>query len=100
MKTWVAGFVLFGALIAAQSAIAADLSVAPLYKAPAPQPAQPVYNRTGAYVGVNGGGGWGSSWWDSQSTRINLSGGQVGGTAGYNWQFGNTVLGLEGDLDW
>ena len=34
------------------------------------------------------------------STGINLSGGQVGGTAGYNWQFGNTVLGLEGDMDW
>ena len=34
------------------------------------------------------------------STRINLSGGQVGGTAGYNWQFGNAVLGLEGDIDW
>ena len=33
-------------------------------------------------------------------TGINLSGGQVGGTAGYNWQFGNAVLGLEGDIDW
>jgi outer membrane immunogenic protein len=99
-KTWVARFVLFGAVVAAQSAVAADLSVAPLYKAPPPQPAPAVYNWSGFYVGANGGGGWGSSWWDSQSTRINLSGGQVGGTAGYNWQFGNAVLGLEGDLDW
>jgi outer membrane immunogenic protein len=24
----------------------------------------------------------------------------VGGTAGYNWQLGNAVLGLEGDIDW
>jgi outer membrane immunogenic protein len=99
-KTWVAKLVLFGALVAAQSAVAADLSVAPLYKAPPPQLAPPAYNWTGFYVGANGGGGWGGSWWDSQSTSINLSGGQVGGTAGYNWQFGNAVLGVEGDLDW
>ncbi len=31
---------------------------------------------------------------------MNLSGAQVGGTAGYNWQAGNAVFGLEGDLDW
>jgi outer membrane immunogenic protein len=88
-----------GALAAAQSADAADLSVAPLYKAPPPQYA-PVYNWTGFYIGANGGGGWGHSWWQGQQTGVGLSGGQVGGTAGYNWQFGNAVLGLEGDLDW
>jgi outer membrane immunogenic protein len=88
-----------GALLAAQGAQAADLSVAPLYKAPPPQ-ASPVYNWSGFYLGVNGGGGWGRSWWQSQSTAIDLSGAQVGGTAGYNWQFGNVVLGVEGDIDW
>ncbi len=88
------------ALFAApQRAAAADLSVAPLYKAPPPQVAQ-VYNWTGFYLGVNGGGGWGHSWWDANATGINTSGGLAGGTAGYNWQFGNTVLGLEGDIDW
>ena len=59
-----------------------------------------VYNWTGFYVGANGGGGWGHSWWDANAAGIKLSGGQAGGTAGYNWQFGNTVLGIEGDLDW
>ncbi len=31
---------------------------------------------------------------------FNTSGGLVGGTIGYNWQMGNIVFGLEGDLDW
>ena len=98
-KKLVAAFFTVGALVAAQCAAAADLSVAPLYKAPPPQ-VSPAYNWTGFYLGVNGGGGWGRSWWQSQSTAIDLSGAQVGGTAGYNWQFGNAVLGLEGDIDW
>jgi outer membrane immunogenic protein len=46
------------------------------------------------------GGGWGRSWWQSQSASIDLSGAQIGGSAGYNWQFGSAVLGLEGDIDW
>ncbi|HEY4738380.1 MAG TPA: hypothetical protein VIH63_13405, partial [Xanthobacteraceae bacterium] len=50
-----------GALVAAQCAAAADLSVAPLYKAPPPQVSS-VYNWTGFYLGANGGGGWGRSW--------------------------------------
>jgi len=103
MKKVVATFFAVSVLAAAQCAAAADLSVAPLYKAPpqrGPVYAAPVYNWTGFYLGANGGGGWGRSWWQSQSTSIDLSGGQVGGTAGYNWQFGNAVLGLEGDIDW
>jgi outer membrane immunogenic protein len=99
VKKAVATIFVLSTLVAAQGAFAADLSVAPLYKAPPPQVA-PVYNWTGFYIGANGGGGWGRSWWQSQSTTINLSGAQVGGTAGYNLQLGNTVLGLEGDLDW
>lgn len=99
MKRLLTAFFVAGALVAAQGADAADLSVAPLYKAP-PAPVAPVYNWTGFYVGANGGGGWGSSWWQSQTTGIDLSGVQVGGTAGYNVQFGNAVLGVEGDLDW
>ena len=99
MKKLVATFFALSTLVAAPSAIAADLSVAPLYKAPPPQ-VSPIYNWTGFYAGVNGGGGWGRSWWQSQATSIDLSGAQLGGTAGYNWQFGNAVLGVEGDIDW
>jgi outer membrane immunogenic protein len=99
MKKLVAACFALGALVTAQCAAAADLSLAPLYKAPPPQVTQ-VYNWTGFYIGANGGGGWGHSYWDANATGMHLSGGQVGGTAGYNWQFGNAVLGLEGDLDW
>jgi outer membrane immunogenic protein len=56
------------------------------------------YNWTGFYVGINGGGGWGNSDWSGSS--INTSGGLVGGTLGYNWQLGQGVFGLEGDMDW
>jgi outer membrane immunogenic protein len=85
-------------LVGAGSAFAADLSVAPLYKAP-PVVAPTAYNWSGFYVGANGGGGWGTSNWDSTGS-FNLSGGVIGGTAGVNWQLGHAVLGLEGDVDW
>jgi outer membrane immunogenic protein len=99
IKTIAAGCFAVAALALAQSATAADLSVAPLYKAPPPVMA-PAYNWSGFYLGINGGGGWGHSNWDTSSDRIGLSGGLVGGTAGYNWQLGNAVLGIEGDIDW
>jgi outer membrane immunogenic protein len=99
MERFLAGCLAAGALVTAQCAAAADLSLAPLYKAP-PAAAAPAYDWTGFYFGVNGGGGWGHSGWSANATGINLSGGQVGGTAGYNLQLGKTVFGLEGDVDW
>lgn len=67
---------------------------APVYAAP--------YNWTGAYVGINGGGGWGRSNFSSPVSTgdFNTSGGLVGGTLGYNYQAGQAVFGLEGDIDW
>ena len=59
----------------------------------------PAYNWTGFYFGINGGGAFGSSTWDSTGSR-NVSGGLVGGTVGYNYQFGQAVVGVEGDIDW
>jgi outer membrane immunogenic protein len=100
MKRLVAGCFAFGALVTAQCAAAADLSLAPIYKAPPPSEVTQAYNWTGFYLGANGGGGWGHSFWEGNTTGIGLSGAQVGGTAGYNWQFGKAVFGLEGDLDW
>ena len=99
MKRLLAGCFVAGALVSAQCAAAADLSLAPLYKAP-PQELTQAYNWTGFYFGANGGGGWGHSWWSANATGIDLSGGLVGGTAGYNWQAGKVVFGLEGDVDW
>jgi outer membrane immunogenic protein len=83
------------------AANAADLPRRQAMPAKAPAYAVP-YNWTGFYVGINGGGGWGhSSWSNSVGTAdATLSGGLVGGTIGYNWQMGQAVFGLEGDLDW
>jgi len=56
------------------------------------------YNWTGFYLGINGGGAWGTSDWNT--TSVDVSGGLVGGTIGYNWQLGQFVYGLEADFDW
>jgi outer membrane immunogenic protein len=83
------------------SANAADMSrrqampaKAPIYEAP--------YNWTGVYVGINGGGSWGRSTWSNPggSADADLAGAIVGGTLGYNYQMGQAVFGLEGDVDW
>ena len=61
-----------------------------------------MYNWTGAYVGINGGGGWGRSNFSAPATSgdFNTSGGLIGGTIGYNYQVNQAVFGVEGDLDW
>jgi outer membrane immunogenic protein len=60
----------------------------------------PVYNWTGLYAGINGGYGWGSSTWNAFPSSFNTNGGLFGGQLGYNWQSGQFVTGLEGDIDW
>jgi len=58
---------------------------------------------TGSYVGVAGGGTWGSAVVRNgptgidQTPRFDLSGGIIGVTTGLNIQNGNLVLGYEGD---
>jgi outer membrane immunogenic protein len=86
------------AVAMAAPARSADLSVAPLYNKAPPHVA--LYNNwSGGYVGINGGGAWGSSSWTTTG-NFKTRGGEVGGTIGYNWQVGPAVLGLEGDGDW
>jgi len=96
-----AGVGALGAMTMIAAANAADLehrhampTKAPIYEAP--------YNWTGFYVGINGGAGWGRSTWDTPagSSGLDTSGGLVGGTIGYNYQVGQAVFGLEGDIDW
>src|SRR5712691_10712390 len=54
----------------------------------------PVYNWTGAYFGINAGGGW-----LKDSDDSNHNGFLIGGTLGYNFQAaGPWVWGIEGDL--
>ncbi len=86
-----------GVLALAGAAKAADLPPRyPVTRAPIYAPA---YNWTGFYLGFNGGGAWGTSAWDSTGD-FDVSGGVLGVTAGYNWQVGTWVFGVEGDVDW
>ena len=79
--------------------VAADLNIAPIYNAP---PA--VATWAGSYVGIAGGGAWGSAVLRDNATgveqtpRTNLSGGIIGMTSGLNIQNGNWLLGFEGDI--
>jgi outer membrane immunogenic protein len=80
------------------SASAADL---PVRRDPAPA----VYSWNGLYWGVNVGYGWGSSDYDAVLTGIGPASrsekmdGVIGGVqSGYNYQFGNWVLGFETDF--
>ena len=85
------------------SASAADL---PRTYAAAPAIREPIYSWVGAYVGIEGGGSWGRSKHVDRLTglddtpRFDVNGGLLGGTAGYNWQVTNWVLGVEADVSW
>jgi outer membrane immunogenic protein len=88
--------------------MAADLPAAPA-PAPAPVYSRPApmsgYNWSGLYLGINGGGAWGTSSFDFPGTAtttgsFKTSGGLVGGTLGASWQMSFIVFGFEGDGDW
>jgi outer membrane immunogenic protein len=95
---------LIGALALATSvpALAADLPMpAP---APAPYvPPAPILTWTGFYIGLNAGGGFGSSTWATpvgSVARYQVDGLLAGGQIGGNYQIGEFVLGAEADIDW
>jgi outer membrane immunogenic protein len=85
-------------------AMAADMTPAPAYKAPAVM--APIFSWTGFYLGGNIGGAWGhgnisdslfgSSFNNGSNNGVFIAGGQLGG----NYQFGSFVVGVEGDFDW
>ncbi len=87
-------------LLAPTAALAADL---PVKAAPVPAP---IYDWTGFYIGVAGGGSLGTSdhidvaTGRSDASGYNLKGGLGGGTLGYNWQMSRFVVGFEGDVSW
>lgn len=101
-RMFLAGVSALAVLSVAGAANAADLARRQMaVKAPVYAPA--VYNWTGFYVGINGGGAWGRSNWSNplaSTGDFNVSGALLGGTAGYNWQAGPMVYGVEGDIDW
>ena len=81
-------------LLLAGPALAADLAV----KAPTAAPLFPVPSWAGFYLGIHGGYGWGHDSVDVDLlSNPSPKGGVFGGQAGYNWQFGTFVAGLEVD---
>jgi outer membrane immunogenic protein len=98
------------------SAMAADLPARMPVKAPVA--VAEVYNWNGFYIGGNGGYSWGRSRTDANffnsatgaaiappvgsvtAGDFNLRGGVAGGQAGWNWQTGSFLFGLETDFQW
>jgi outer membrane immunogenic protein len=96
------------ALGMAAPASAADLAARPYVKAP-PAPIAAVYDWTGFYIGINGGGGSARKCWDfvtpGTGTLVNdgchdATGGTVGGQIGYRWQAASWVFGVEAQGNW
>ena len=97
-----AGTSALAVLSMAFAAHAADLPRRQSMPTKAPAYVAPAHQWTGFYAGINGGYGWGRSEWSNAfgTAGLNADGGLVGGTVGYNWQMGQAVFGLEGDIDW
>ncbi len=112
MKKFLLGTVGLMALSLSVPANAADLAARPYTKAPPPVVA-PIFDWSGFYVGINGGGGSAHKCWD----LVNLAGfgpvvpnlpegchdatgGTIGGQIGYRWQMTNWVFGVEAQGNW
>jgi outer membrane immunogenic protein len=111
MKKLLLGAIGLVALGMAEPASAADLAARPYMKAPVPMMAA-MYDWSGFYLGLNGGGGWSHKCWTNTNT-LNVptipsvsegchdaTGGMVGGQLGYRWQSAAWVFGIEGQGDW
>jgi len=96
-----------GYLLATAGSVAAAANAGSAHAAPPapPVPAPPAASWAGWYVGLNAGVNWqlatnanilGKSNGTADTTATGFIG---GGQIGYNWQDGNFVFGLEGDID-
>jgi outer membrane immunogenic protein len=108
MRKLTYGSITLAALIAGP-ALAADLPVhAPIYRGPPPVVA---YSWSGFYMGINGGAVWGHKCWTFLGSVAggpipavsegchSPTGGIFGGQAGFNWQVGALVFGVEAQGD-
>src|SRR5215213_9267964 len=110
MKKIFLGAAALVALGMAAPASAADLAARPYTKAPPPMIAA-IYDWSGFYIGINGGGGWSHKCWDLIDAGFgpitpvregchDATGGTVGGQIGYRWQASSWVFGLEAQGNW
>lgn len=81
-------------------AMAADLPATTPAVAPSPVYTPAPFSWTGFYAGVNAGYSWGRFGRGTSALIGKANGGTFGGTLGYNFQSGNFVGGVEGDLNW
>src|SRR5882724_323016 len=90
------------AISAAAPASAADLAARPYTKAPPMMAA--IYDWSGFYIGINGGGATSRNSWDlvggGAEVHHDSTGGTVGGQIGYRWQTGPVVFGVEAQGNW
>src|SRR5437660_12219140 len=104
MKKILLGAIGLAAVGMSAPASAADLAARLYTKAPPPMVAA-VYDWTGFYLGLNGGGGWAHKCWDINNAGLgpiapfregchDATGGMVGGQLGYRWQAASWVFGL------
>ena len=99
-----ASLLLGAGLLLALSGI--DAARASSNSAPPPPPPPAAYDWTGPYIGINAGGGFGDGTINDKDCHFcaddsfHKAFGEAGGQAGYNWQFGSALLGVEGDMNW
>ena len=111
MKKILLGTVALIALGATAPASAADLAARPYTKA-APMFAA-IYDWSGFYIGLNGGGGSSHKCWTLTNTALggavvpaaaegchDATGATAGGQIGYRWQSSSWVFGVEGQGNW
>jgi len=101
MKWTLAGVIATAVLVQPFALRAADMQQR--YTPPAPVYVEPIFTWTGFYVGLNGGYARGKadiSDATSAFTTNTETGWLLGATAGYNYQSGRAVWGLEGDIDY
>jgi outer membrane immunogenic protein len=101
-----AGTISFTVTMSAGAVSAADMPIK------AALPAVAIYNWTGFYIGINGGGGsahtcWNETFDGTVGPQPNVSegchdatGGTVGGQFGYRWQSTSWVFGVEAQGNW
>src|SRR6185437_16936806 len=103
-----------GAIVLGLTSQASAADLAARHYTTAPTLVSPIYNWSGFYVGINGGGGSSHNCWDFLTPAVlvpplgpitpegchNSTGGTVGGQIGYRWQATNWVFGLEAQGNW
>jgi outer membrane immunogenic protein len=102
MRRAMLAFGLAGATMWGSAAMAADIN-RPVYKAPPAGVLPAAYDWTGFYIGGHIGYGWAKNTFTDPFVPFSVSDSNAngimgGGQVGYNYQIGQFVIGVEGDM--